>query len=644
MNSKYFFAFFLTLFFLYFNSCVNPQSHDDFYTALLLKSEKDKIDEAVKHFEKALSNSNKYIKQAAADEIAVLISEGVLISYETSARIRSEVSPVWAAAFEAADKLPDKKKTLEFILNPGQFPEEAVSFLMNECDKRQVFFSEIEAVVINSHFAVSNLRYNEALLQFGILKENGMWPLRLPQIFIEYPVLINDLGRAFQYTASGTEGLNIFLQWDNMLFDANGLDDLRYRLLFMAARIARRNGLRGQAVGLFEQALFLAPDSLQKDACLWYVLDTALSEKKEMFLEKLERSAALWNDGSYFNDVLERFLQMSVSASDWKNVIKVFSIIKDYGAPANAAYAWVIACLIKNGFLSGNEPVFTEAAYYAEIAYNALDNDVSSFLYYRALSASACGKPFLEISEGEKDEKLSDAQQFLLGFSAHDKNLASSALKYILQLEEELSPAELRTAAFVLEQAEMYPQSMRLAARYTGREGYSYSKADLEFLFPRPFLDLVENCAEKTGISPQILFALIRTESAFQSSVVSRANATGLTQLMADTAQEMADRLRRAGGPDYTADLDLTDPQQNIHIGAFYLSYLTGRFENNMLLSLLSYNGGMNRVRRWHNAFKNTHANSLSDDLFLEIIPFFETRDYGRKVLAAAAVYEYLYY
>jgi len=113
---------------------------------------------------------------------------------------------------------------------------------------------------------------------------------------------------------------------------------------------------------------------------------------------------------------------------------------------------------------------------------------------------------------------------------------------------------------------------------------------------------------------------------------------------MADTAQEMADRLRRAGGPDYTADLDLTDPQQNIHIGAFYLSYLTGRFENNMLLSLLSYNGGMNRVRRWHNAFKNTHANSLSDDLFLEIIPFFETRDYGRKVLAAAAVYEYLYY
>jgi soluble lytic murein transglycosylase len=162
----------------------------------------------------------------------------------------------------------------------------------------------------------------------------------------------------------------------------------------------------------------------------------------------------------------------------------------------------------------------------------------------------------------------------------------------------------------------------------------------LELLFPRPYKELVEEYAMLMGISPPILFALIRTESAFQSEVISHAGAVGLTQLMPATAQEMADRIRRVGGPDYAGmegGLDLKNPEINVHIGTFYLNYLMERFDDE-LLSLLAYNGGMNRVRRWRNAC------TLPDDLFHETISFHETRDYGRKVLAAAAVYEHLYY
>jgi soluble lytic murein transglycosylase len=110
---------------------------------------------------------------------------------------------------------------------------------------------------------------------------------------------------------------------------------------------------------------------------------------------------------------------------------------------------------------------------------------------------------------------------------------------------------------------------------------------------------------------------------------------------MPATAEEMAGRIRRTGGPDYAAPdsggLDLSDPGVNIHIGAYYLNYLMGRFENT-LLSLLAYNGGMNRIRRWK------AANTLPPDLFLETIAYRETREYGRKVMAAAAVYRELYY
>jgi soluble lytic murein transglycosylase len=159
-------------------------------------------------------------------------------------------------------------------------------------------------------------------------------------------------------------------------------------------------------------------------------------------------------------------------------------------------------------------------------------------------------------------------------------------------------------------------------------------------LFPRPYIELVETYARENGIAPQVLYALIRTESAFQNAVVSSAGAVGLTQLMPATALDMAGRIKRSGGPDYAGEengLDLNDPKQNIHIGSYYLQYLIDRF-GDMLLSLLAYNGGMNRIRRLR------EASPLPVDLFLETISISETRDYGRKLMSAAAVYEALYY
>jgi soluble lytic murein transglycosylase len=153
----------------------------------------------------------------------------------------------------------------------------------------------------------------------------------------------------------------------------------------------------------------------------------------------------------------------------------------------------------------------------------------------------------------------------------------------------------------------------------------------------------VEHYSAETELPAALIFGLIRTESAFQSEIVSRAGAVGLTQLIPSTAQEMITRIRRSGGPDYRQDNDdganlhLRDPQINIHIGTFYLVRLMNHFEDT-LLALKAYNGGMNRVRRWR------AASTFPVDLFMETIEFRETREYGRKVLSAKAVYNALYY
>jgi soluble lytic murein transglycosylase len=168
----------------------------------------------------------------------------------------------------------------------------------------------------------------------------------------------------------------------------------------------------------------------------------------------------------------------------------------------------------------------------------------------------------------------------------------------------------------------------------------------MELLFPRPFKELVEKYAKETDIDLPLLYALIRTESAFNSNIISRAGAVGLTQLMPATAEETAVRIRRQGGPDYlraageesekSPSLNLNDPAVNIHIGAAYLAYLNERLED-PLLALIAYNGGVNRVRRWY------RTANLPPDLFLETVEYAETRNYGRSVMGTAALYKELY-
>jgi len=666
---------------LLFNSCAQAQVPDDFYRGLL-SIEAGNKPAAAKHFEKALDSSNMYIRQAAAGELSALMFEGAELSAKTLDKVRKEASGSWAAVFDAAGKSIDREKALAFLLNfeHGAASNEARLFLLRECEKHTLF-NETELAAIEGHFASSRSRYNEALAFFrGAFSppflEEGKWPAQIPPLFIKFPVLINDLGRAFQYTASGKEGLDLFLQWEKALTveplnapalpapvdTPAALEEARFRLQFYAARNARRIGRHDQAISLFEQARPLAADSEQADACIWYILDSSLNGNADVFLRRLEETVPHWQNSSNFDDVLEKFLQMLVSKREKERLIRAYLLIREKGAAfSKASYAWTIARFIQEGYFSAQETSLAalaanvdaaqldaahlDAAVYMRIAYNAGD---TSF-YYHSLSAVSLGEAFIKLQDeaakngaarGGKATpagRLTPAVQFLNGF--FENGAGHLSLGFIRPLEKELSADELRAVAQALAKAGMYAQSMRIVSIYIKRDGYVPGRPDLELMYPRPFKELVEKYAAQCGIAPALLYGLIRTESAFQSDIISRAGAVGLTQLIPSTAVDMAARIRRTGGPDYTSPsgIVLADPAQNIHIGSFYLNYLMGRFDD-PLLSVLAYNGGMNRVRRWR------AASSMPADLFMETITISETRDYGRKVFGAAAVYEELYY
>jgi len=672
---------------LLFSSCASSEKvHDElFYHGLLIS---DNTHEKTKLFEKSLGSPNEFVRQASADELAVLISRGVVVSAEVKEKIKTESSALWSAAFEiAGDEIagyeiagyeiagdqpgmdkdknksdknktsksknetaktkPDKNKALNFLLsfepNPVSSFDEPRSFVLRELQRQGIVFNEIETAVIEGRFSAMHSRYNDALNHFKRFQYEDKWIDKVPEIFVQYPNLINDLGRTFQYTQSGSEGLDLFVQWEKNLKNVSESDDLRYRLSFYAGRIARRIGAKAetQASALFEQALLLAPDYEQQDACIWYILDISMTGQINSIAEKIDRLVPLWHNGGYFNGIMERYLHRLVSSREWRRVVRTFNLIKDIDSSSvKSGYAWVIARAIQEGYL----PVeAADVSAYMQVAYNAGDTFLMPALYYRMQSAAFLNLPFLNFNDEETcgcsgEEPSSDALLFLLGFFKN--GAAQFSDRYIRALENKLNAHELRVLAQALDDAGLHPQSMRVVSLYINKENHCRHRCDLELMYPRPYLELIEKNAKMFNIAPSLLYGLIRTESAFQSAVVSRAGAVGLAQLMPGTARDQAERIRREGGPDFFGDenkVDSTDPDVNVYIGSYYYNYLFGRFNDNQL-ALMSYNGGQNRVRRWRN------ASNLPADLFVETVAIYETRDYGRRVPAIGKVYEELYY
>jgi len=631
-------------------SCASHQVQvqpSDFYHGLL----NDSIPEKIKLFEKSLASPNEYIRQAAAEKLAILMVQGVEIHHKTMEIVRNELRGFWAEAFYVVSD-PDKEKALSFFFRHEQNSasySEAMQFILRECAKKDIVFSKQEMAAIEGHYAVSCLRYNEALDNFRVFQFENKWPELAPNIFNKYPILVNDLGKTFQYTKSSAEGLTVFLQWiANKDFSA----DIQYKLNFYAGRIARRiGGKNAQAISLFEQALSLAPNDEQSDACIWYILDLTITVPTKVFMERLAKYVPAWHKGSDYNDLLERFLHKLVAQQDWNKVIRAYELIQKTDANvAKIGYAWVIARLIESKYLtsadmrlaaqvigvkSADAPAFYRIAYDIGVV-NSLPT-----LLYRSQCAKILNEPFLELTEEVKEpesKEYSHALQFILGFFEYDA--VDFSLPYVKAMEKDLSADELRVVAQAFDKENMCWQSIHLASLYVYRDGYSRDRRDWELMFPRPYLELVDKYSREYGIEQPLLYGLMRTESAFRDAVVSRAGAVGLMQLMPKTAKDMAERLKRTGGPNYFNEdgvVDSTNPSHNVHIGVYYFKYLQDYF-NDSILALLAYNGGQARVRRLRNASK------LPVDLFVETITNLENRDYGKRVPAAARVYQELYY
>jgi soluble lytic murein transglycosylase len=155
---------------------------------------------------------------------------------------------------------------------------------------------------------------------------------------------------------------------------------------------------------------------------------------------------------------------------------------------------------------------------------------------------------------------------------------------------------------------------------------------DFNLRFPLAYKNIIHNNAKVYNIPEALIYAMIRQESAFQDKAKSSVGANGIMQIMRGTAKIMAKRL----GIKYKKDDDLFNITNNIHIGSAYIKDLKQSFHDNIFLISAAYNAGPAPVKKWHAKFSQQDF-----DIWVETIPFMETRDYVKNVYAFYKIYEY---
>lgn len=228
----------------------------------------------------------------------------------------------------------------------------------------------------------------------------------------------------------------------------------------------------------------------------------------------------------------------------------------------------------------------------------------------------------LVFDEAQKSLNRTETELERWGFAVHSK------MKRI----DSSDPNERYNGAWLAnwmgQEEEAYRAARPLASMTVGGKGFPRALAC--FLHPRPFRADVEAIAEKFSVEPEIVWSIMKQESAFNPSAVSWVGASGLMQLMPGTAKWEAETMKMG-------KYDVFTVRDNIMLGTAHISRLMKTYPR-LEWSLAAYNAGGGNVNKW-----NKKSGEKPLDLWMEGIPFTETRGYVKRVMGNLFVYRQLY-
>lgn len=454
--------------------------------------------------------------------------------------------------------------------------------------------------------------------------------------------IISDCGKSCLYGSS------------NSLSDAYFFDSLinkvsnknKFYIYFYAGRLYDKAGnYSSLSANRFLKSMEVAGSDENYDNALWYYLNEQLKISIDSAIASVEKYKDTWHNPNYFDDFFDTLSVRLLSQHKWTDFYEVAKMCDGYASDeVTAKFSYVSARLIQTGFLKlQNKSKEAEAK---SLFTRALSSGTD--LYYRIVAAEKLdliGEEILKIlycpNASLNFYRNTAAENLLQGYA--DFGLAEYIYPEWKIFSDVIGTDCVEKIAGFLQDCgnntnDYYTKSLRIASKKINASEFAPSEKIMQLVFPQNFHETVQTTCTRFELPEYLLYALIRSESFFNPKVVSHAGAVGLTQLMASTAGDIAHKLK-------VADYDLNDSDTNILFGGYYLEEMRRRLDGSSILALFAYNGGITRVRSWvKSANLEFGTNALPKDLFLEALPFSETREYGRKVVSAAALYGTLYY
>jgi soluble lytic murein transglycosylase len=191
-------------------------------------------------------------------------------------------------------------------------------------------------------------------------------------------------------------------------------------------------------------------------------------------------------------------------------------------------------------------------------------------------------------------------------------------------LTQRLSRRNLQVAAVIAKNWGWYDRAILTVSK-------SGHMDDLDLRFPLLYRDKVEKNADNVGLDPGWIFGVMRQESAFIKDARSPVGALGLMQLMPYTGRATARRLKL----NIRSRSAILNVDNNLKLGSAYLKRVLDRTDGNQTLATASYNAGPHKVRRW------LPKQDMDADIWVESIPYTETRHYIKNVFGYAAIYDH---
>ncbi len=263
----------------------------------------------------------------------------------------------------------------------------------------------------------------------------------------------------------------------------------------------------------------------------------------------------------------------------------------------------------------------------AEIASRTLHELADQRGYYPFLAAELLGRDYAvagaSASQPEQQAELLQREDVQRALELHQVGDAYNANREWYALRKRLNESELNAAAQLAHEFGWHHQAIFTAAKAGEWD-------DIQLRFPTPWQDRFLSTAERQQLEPEWLYAVARQESAFNPRARSHANARGLLQMLPGTLASL--------NPERGINaLKLYEPDISIDYGGRYLSQLYKEFNGNRVLATAAYNAGPARIKR----VLNEQASDMPADIWIETLPYSETRQYVQRVLAYSVIYRH---